>query len=142
MATPNVPDKPSLEGLEARWGATWDEQGTYAFDRTKERAEVFSIDDPARRLAADRALSLWRAEDQFETRYRLLGALAAALGAAPARAEEVVVETVTPADLLIVAATPEERAAHDAYLDGLSKATKGICLWKELEPVEASGGSS
>ena len=62
--------------------------------------------------------------------------------AAPARAEEVVVETVTPADLLIVAATPEERAAHDAYLDGLSKATKGICLWKELEPVEASGGSS
>ena len=46
MATPNVPDKPSLEGLEAKWGAVWDEQGTYAFDRTKERAEVFSIDTP------------------------------------------------------------------------------------------------
>jgi len=46
MASPNVPDKPSLEGLEAKWGAVWDEQGTYTFDRTKERAEVFSIDTP------------------------------------------------------------------------------------------------
>jgi valyl-tRNA synthetase len=46
MASPNVPDKPSLEGLEAKWGAAWDDQGTYAFDRTKDRAEVFSIDTP------------------------------------------------------------------------------------------------
>ncbi|WP_426573762.1 valine--tRNA ligase [Aquihabitans sp. McL0605] len=46
MPTPNVPDKPSLEGLEARWGAVWDEQGTYRFDRTAERAQVFSIDTP------------------------------------------------------------------------------------------------
>jgi valyl-tRNA synthetase len=46
MATPNVPDKPSLDGLEARWDAAWEAQGTYRFDRTKERAEVFSIDTP------------------------------------------------------------------------------------------------
>jgi len=46
MAAPNVPEKPSLEGLEEKWGAVWDEQGTYAFDRTKERGEVFSIDTP------------------------------------------------------------------------------------------------
>jgi valyl-tRNA synthetase len=46
MASPNVPEKPSLEGLEAKWGAVWDEQGTYAFDRTKPRSEVFSIDTP------------------------------------------------------------------------------------------------
>jgi valyl-tRNA synthetase len=46
MATPNVPDKPTLDGLEAKWGAVWDTEGTYAFDRTKSRAEVFSIDTP------------------------------------------------------------------------------------------------
>lgn len=46
MSTPNVPDKPSLDGLEARWDAVWEEQGTYRFDRTKERADVFSIDTP------------------------------------------------------------------------------------------------
>ena len=41
-----IPDKPSLEGLEARWRARWAEDGTYRFDRTKARAEVFSIDTP------------------------------------------------------------------------------------------------
>ena len=46
MGQPNVPEKPSLEGLEARWGAVWDEQGTYRFDRTRDRAGVFSIDTP------------------------------------------------------------------------------------------------
>ena len=42
----SVPDKPSLEGLEAKWGAAWEGQGTYRFDRTKTRAEVYSIDTP------------------------------------------------------------------------------------------------
>jgi valyl-tRNA synthetase len=46
MSSANVPEKPSLEGLEAKWGAVWDEQGTYTFDRTKTRDEVFSIDTP------------------------------------------------------------------------------------------------
>lgn len=41
-----VPDKPSLDGLEAKWGAAWDADGTYRFDRTKSRAEVYSIDTP------------------------------------------------------------------------------------------------
>jgi valyl-tRNA synthetase len=41
-----IPDKPGLEGLEARWSAWWDEQGTYAFDRTVDRSGVFSIDTP------------------------------------------------------------------------------------------------
>jgi valyl-tRNA synthetase len=43
---PNVPEKPALEGLEARWGAVWDEQGTYRFDRSRPRDEVYSIDTP------------------------------------------------------------------------------------------------
>lgn len=42
----NVPDKPTLDGLEAKWDAWWEEQGTYRFDRTKTRDEVFSIDTP------------------------------------------------------------------------------------------------
>ncbi len=41
-----VPDKPSLEGLEVKWGAVWREQGTYAFDRTATREQVYSIDTP------------------------------------------------------------------------------------------------
>ncbi|MEO6471028.1 MAG: valine--tRNA ligase [Aeromicrobium sp.] len=41
-----VPEKPVLEGLEAAWSARWEEQGTYRFDRSKTREEVFSIDTP------------------------------------------------------------------------------------------------
>ena len=41
-----VPDKPSLDGLEAKWRAAWADAGTYRFDRTKTRDEVFSIDTP------------------------------------------------------------------------------------------------
>ena len=41
-----MPDKPTLDGLEATWDAVWSAQGTYAFDRDAERADVFSIDTP------------------------------------------------------------------------------------------------
>src|SRR5215204_4169302 len=41
-----VPEKPSLEGLEERWSQRWQEEGTYAFDRSKDRADVYSIDTP------------------------------------------------------------------------------------------------
>ncbi len=44
--SPEVPDKPSLAGLEAKWSARWDEAGTYRFDRTAPRARVFAIDTP------------------------------------------------------------------------------------------------
>jgi valyl-tRNA synthetase len=44
---PSIPDRPGLEGLEAKWGAIWDEQGTHRFDRTvAERSGVFAIDTP------------------------------------------------------------------------------------------------
>jgi valyl-tRNA synthetase len=45
-AAPRVPEKPSLDGLEAKWDAVWEDEGTYRFDRTKTRDEVFSIDTP------------------------------------------------------------------------------------------------
>jgi valyl-tRNA synthetase len=41
-----MPDKPTLDGLEATWGPVWDEQGTYRFDATATRDSVYSIDTP------------------------------------------------------------------------------------------------
>jgi valyl-tRNA synthetase len=41
-----IPDHPQLEGLEERWAARWDAWGTYRFDDSKPRAEVYSIDTP------------------------------------------------------------------------------------------------
>ena len=46
MSANRLPDKPTLDGIEPRWASAWEEQGTYRFDRTKSRAEVFSIDTP------------------------------------------------------------------------------------------------
>src|SRR4051794_4308949 len=41
-----VPDKPALEGLEAKWVERWRADQTYAFDRTQPRENVYSIDTP------------------------------------------------------------------------------------------------
>ena len=41
-----VPDKPALEGLEATLSAKWERDGTYRFDRTKPRDQIYSIDTP------------------------------------------------------------------------------------------------
>ena len=41
-----VPEKPALEGLEKKWSARWEADGTYRFDRTKRRAAIYSIDTP------------------------------------------------------------------------------------------------
>ncbi|MGQ4537865.1 valine--tRNA ligase [Dermabacteraceae bacterium P7074] len=42
----NVPDRPSLDGLEAKWDSAWSEGGIYHFDRETTREQVFSIDTP------------------------------------------------------------------------------------------------
>jgi valyl-tRNA synthetase len=41
-----VPEKPALEGLEAKWTARWEADGLYRFDRTRPRADVYAIDTP------------------------------------------------------------------------------------------------
>jgi valyl-tRNA synthetase len=41
-----VPEKPALEGLEASIAARWERDGTFRFDRTRSRQEIFSIDTP------------------------------------------------------------------------------------------------
>jgi valyl-tRNA synthetase len=46
MDRPQPPDKPTVDGLEDRWAVLWEEQGTYRFDRTKERSQVYAIDTP------------------------------------------------------------------------------------------------
>ncbi|MEV3920639.1 valine--tRNA ligase [Actinomadura coerulea] len=44
--TSNVPQKPSLDGLEDRWARVWEDEGVHRFDRTRPRGEVYSIDTP------------------------------------------------------------------------------------------------
>ncbi len=44
--TPRIPEAVSLDGLEQRWSAAWEADGTFRFDRTKTREQVFSIDTP------------------------------------------------------------------------------------------------
>ncbi len=41
-----VPERPTLEGLEAKWSAVWERDGVYSFDRSAPRERVFSIDTP------------------------------------------------------------------------------------------------
>ncbi len=46
MSHASVPDKPVLEGLEAKWTPRWDADAVYRFDRTAPRERVYSIDTP------------------------------------------------------------------------------------------------
>ncbi len=50
MADALIPDKPALEGLEAKWSQRWDAEGTYLFDRLRAaasgRAGIYSVDTP------------------------------------------------------------------------------------------------
>ena len=41
-----IPDKPSLDGIEARWMQRWEADATYRFDRDASREGVFAIDTP------------------------------------------------------------------------------------------------
>ena len=46
----SIPDRPTVDGLEEKWGAVWQAEGTYRFDRERAlagpRSAVFSIDTP------------------------------------------------------------------------------------------------
>ncbi len=41
-----VPAKPSLDGLEEKWIARWEADGTFRFDRSGERERIYAIDTP------------------------------------------------------------------------------------------------
>jgi valyl-tRNA synthetase len=41
-----LPEKPALEGLERKWIARWEQDGTYRFDRSRTRDEIYAIDTP------------------------------------------------------------------------------------------------
>src|SRR5262245_26629065 len=41
-----VPEKPTLEGVEARWAERWEADGTYRFQRDTARDQVYAIDTP------------------------------------------------------------------------------------------------
>ncbi len=46
----SIPDQPTVDGLEEKWGAVWEAEGTYRFDRERAlgltREQIFSIDTP------------------------------------------------------------------------------------------------
>jgi valyl-tRNA synthetase len=46
MSPSRIPDKPALEGLEAKWTPVWEASGVYRFDRSRPRGGVYSIDTP------------------------------------------------------------------------------------------------
>jgi DNA polymerase-3 subunit epsilon len=50
-----------------------------------------------------------------------------------ASAAESAAQPLNTLDLPVLAATDEERAAHERLLAGIDKASKGACVWKKLE---------
>ena len=43
---PRVPEKPALDGVEGKWGNSWVQNKTFAFDKTASKENVYSIDTP------------------------------------------------------------------------------------------------
>ncbi len=43
---PRVPEKPALDGVEGKWGNSWVQHKTFAFDKTAAKENVYSIDTP------------------------------------------------------------------------------------------------
>ena len=41
-----TPDKVGVEGLEQKWGPSWDNSKTYSFDKSAPKSQIFSIDTP------------------------------------------------------------------------------------------------
>ena len=41
-----IPEKPTLDGIEALWIDTWENEATYRFDRSATRDQVYAIDTP------------------------------------------------------------------------------------------------
>lgn len=46
MTSDRMPEKPTLDGIDTKWAQAWESSGTYSFDRTATREQVFSIDTP------------------------------------------------------------------------------------------------
>ena len=41
-----MPERPSLDGLEDKWEASWEQEKIYRFDRSRDRSQIYSIDTP------------------------------------------------------------------------------------------------
>ena len=46
LATATAPEKVGVEGLEAKWGLVWENDGVYRFRRDVDKQQVYSIDTP------------------------------------------------------------------------------------------------
>ncbi|MGH2590728.1 MAG: class I tRNA ligase family protein, partial [Actinomycetota bacterium] len=61
----NVPEKPSLDGLEAKWDERWEADGTYRFDRSQPRERVYAIDTPPPTVSG--SLHVWHVMSYTQT---------------------------------------------------------------------------
>jgi valyl-tRNA synthetase len=48
-----MPDRPTLDGLEDTWIRSWEDRGTYRFDRSAPRDRVYSINTPPPTVSGD-----------------------------------------------------------------------------------------
>ncbi len=46
LAAATAPEKVGVEGLEAKWGLVWENDGVYRFRREADRKDIYSIDTP------------------------------------------------------------------------------------------------
>ncbi|MCU0298946.1 MAG: valine--tRNA ligase, partial [Candidatus Nanopelagicales bacterium] len=46
MDNPRIPERPSVDGLDGKWASQWHDSRLYAFDRTRTRDQIYSIDTP------------------------------------------------------------------------------------------------
>ncbi len=44
--TPQIPDRPTIDGIEERLAQRWEDSRLYRFDRTRSRDEIYAIDTP------------------------------------------------------------------------------------------------
>ena len=72
-----LPEKPALEGLEAKWGARWEADGTYRFDRSKPRDRDLLDRHAAARPSAVRCTSATSSRTRTPTSSRASSGCAA-----------------------------------------------------------------
>ena len=65
----SVPDKPALEGLENKWNERWTADAIYQFDRSRSRADVYSIDTPPPTVSGSLHVTRRRPPPRFARRF-------------------------------------------------------------------------
>ena len=79
----HVPEKPTVDGLEARWTARWDDEGTYRFNRSRARARASTASTRRRPRSRASCTSATSSATPKATWSRAFGACAARTSSIP-----------------------------------------------------------